>query len=307
MGRVIVARPNGFCFGVERALRLARAGLKKFPRVYTFGQLVHNPRVLQELAAAGIKPVRRLVDVRNGCLVIRAHGCPARVLEECARQGIAVIDATCPYVRRVQNVARKLSADGYQVVVVGERNHPEVKAILAAAGKGARVFSPGLRLQGRIGLVAQTTISREMLKEAVAKLLDFRYTEIRVFDTVCAEVVARQESAVRLAQMVDAVVVVGGKNSANTRRLTDIIRAQGKPVEHITGAEELDLRRWRGYKRIGVVAGASTPASAVAEIARILDNSGCVLPGTRSRCGVARSKLRRDRVLRRSDTNDRRY
>ncbi len=275
MPRVVVAQPNGFCFGVERAIRLAKRGLKEFSRVWTLGELVHNQQVLKELAALGIKPVRRLADVQDGGLVIRAHGCPPGVFAECNRRGIAVIDATCPYVRRVQSVARRLAGEGYQVVVVGERNHPEVKAILAAAGEGARVFSPGRRLKGKIGVVAQTTISREMLKEAVAKLLDFRYTEIRVFDTVCAEVVARQEAAVRLAQRVDAVVVVGGKNSANTRRLTEIVRGQGKPVVHIAGAGELDLRRWRRYGRVGVVAGASTPRSAVEEIARILQDSGC--------------------------------
>ncbi|NPV14789.1 4-hydroxy-3-methylbut-2-enyl diphosphate reductase [candidate division WOR-3 bacterium] len=275
MSRVIVAKPNGFCFGVERAIKLAKGGLKRFGRVYTFGQLVHNPQVLDELASAGIRAIRSLDEVQGGALVIRAHGCPPEVFVECERKGIEVIDATCPYVRRVQQVARRLAAEGYQVVVVGEKNHPEVKAILAAAGNGARVFVPRMKISGRVGIVAQTTIGRERLKEAVANLLNFRYTEIRVFDTVCAEVVARQEAALRLAKRVDAIVVVGGKNSANTRRLAEIVRSSGKPVVHLTGAAGFNLRRWARFKKIGIVAGASTPAKAVEEIARILRDSGC--------------------------------
>ncbi|MCR4423822.1 MAG: 4-hydroxy-3-methylbut-2-enyl diphosphate reductase [candidate division WOR-3 bacterium] len=275
MPRVIVAKPTGFCFGVERAVTLAREGLKRFGKVYTFGQLVHNPQVLDELSRAGIKAVRKLDEVRDGALVIRAHGCPPEVFKECEKRGIEVIDATCPYVRRVQEVARRLAAEGYQVVVVGERNHPEVRAILAAAGEGAKVFSPRIKLAGRVGIVAQTTVGRERLKEAVANSLNFRYNEIRVFDTVCAEVVARQEAVLRLAKRVDAIVVVGGKNSANTRRLAEIARSTRKPVVHLTGASGLNLRRWGRFKVIGIVAGASTPARVVEEIARTVRNSGC--------------------------------
>lgn len=270
MPRVMVAKPTGFCFGVERAIRLARAGLNRFQRVWTYGEIVHNPQVLAELAAAGIKPMRRWRDLRGGALVIRAHGCPPTVIDRCKKEGIAVIDATCPYVRRVQSVARRLAGEGYQVVVVGERNHPEVRSILAAAGKGARVYTPNLKLRGKVGVVAQTTISREGYKATVANLLNLRYTEVRVFDTVCAEVSARQTATEWLARKVEGVIVVGGRNSANTTRLAEIVARTGKPVVHVATAAELDLKQWRRFSRVGVVAGASTPASAVAEITRIL-------------------------------------
>ncbi|MGQ9678984.1 MAG: 4-hydroxy-3-methylbut-2-enyl diphosphate reductase [bacterium] len=275
MPKVTVARPAGFCFGVERAIRLAREGLKRRGKVYTFGPLVHNPQVLGELTQIGIRVVRKLNEVRDGALVIRAHGCPPGVFVECEKKGIEVIDATCPYVRRVQEVARRLAADGYQVLVVGKKNHPEVRAILASAGEGARVYSAKMKISGKVGVVAQTTVGRERVNDAVANLLNFRYTEIRVFDTVCTEVVARQEAASRLAKRVDAIIVVGGKNSANTRRLAEIVRSSGKPVAHLSSAAGLNLRCWRRYNHIGIVAGASTPAKAVAEIARILRYSGC--------------------------------
>jgi|YNPBryantNP2012_1023418.scaffolds.fasta_scaffold00040_9 (E)-4-hydroxy-3-methyl-but-2-enyl pyrophosphate reductase len=281
MPSVLIAQPTGFCSGVERAVRLARTALDKYGRVWTYGELVHNPDVLRELKKEGIRPVRQLATIKNGALVIRAHGCPPAVLTECRARGIEIVDATCPYVRRVQNVAHRLATEGYYVVVVGEKNHPEVRAILAAAGENASVYRarfgkiPNSKKRlAKIGVVAQTTLDRHRLKEAVATLINFGYTEIRVFDTICAEVTARQAATARLAAQVEAVIVVGGKNSANTTRLAEIVRQQGKPVAHITGPAELKPGYWRRFRRVGVVAGASTPASVVAEVARILRNAG---------------------------------
>lgn len=289
MPSVLIARPTGFCFGVERAIRLAHTALKRYGRVWTYGELVHNPDVLRELRKEGIRPVRQLSALHDGALIIRAHGCPPAILDECRSRKIKIVDATCPYVRRVQQVARRLTEDGYQVVVVGERNHPEVRAILAAAGKNSVVFYPKTLPRSKppswnraraknksvkIGVVAQTTIDQNRLKEAVANLLNFGYTEIRVFDTICAEVIARQAATARLAEQVQAVIVVGGKNSANTARLAEIVRQRGKPVVHITGPEELKPGVWRRFRKVGIAAGASTPATVVAKVAQILRNAG---------------------------------
>lgn len=271
--RVVVARPTGFCFGVERAIGLARSGKKQFGRVSTLGELVHNPLVLSELELAGIRSVRRVGQVREGALVIRAHGCPPETLAECSRLGIAVIDATCPYVRKVQNVARRLKAKGYTVVVVGERNHPEVKSILGHCEGRGRVYSPRMRLRGgKVGVVAQTTMSRERLREAVAKLSRFRYTELRIFDTICEEVAARQQAAARIAQRVNLVVVVGGRSSANSSRLAEIARDAGCRVVFVERAAELPRRVITRAGRVGVVAGSSTPSRVVAEIVDIVRN-----------------------------------
>ncbi len=276
MPKVFIAKPVGFCFGVERAIRLAKEGLAKWRRVYTYGELVHNPLVVKELRNLGIKELRNLRDlaaVDDGALVIRAHGCPPNVLLECERLNIRVIDATCPYVQRVQNVAQKLTEEGYQVVVVGERNHPEVKAILAASGKNAEVYPPKRKNRNKkIGIVAQTTIDRNCFRESVANLISLGYNEIRVFDTVCAEAVARQKATMALVKRVDGVIVVGGRNSANTKRLAEIVFRSGKPVVHIVAGEELDVEEWRQFNKVGIVGGASTPAQAVAEIARLLKN-----------------------------------
>lgn len=270
---VIVARPTGFCFGVERAIGLARSGRKQFGHVSTLGELVHNPLVLSELEREGIKSVPSVRQVRDGALVIRAHGCPPEILAECNRLGIAVVDATCPYVRKVQNVARRLKEQGYTVVVVGERNHPEVKSILGHCQGRGRVYSAKMRLKsGKIGVVAQTTMSRERLREAVANLSRFRYTELRIFDTICEEVAARQQAAARIAQQVDLVVVVGGRNSANSSRLAEIARNAGCRVVFVERAAEVSRRIVAKAGRVGVVAGSSTPSRVVREIVEIVRN-----------------------------------
>ncbi|MEO0085802.1 MAG: 4-hydroxy-3-methylbut-2-enyl diphosphate reductase [candidate division WOR-3 bacterium] len=275
MPRVIVARPSGFCFGVERAIRLARAGKERFGRVATLGELVHNPLVLEELATAGIRAVSRPSEAKGEAVVIRAHGCPPQVIRHCRRLGLKLIDATCPYVRKVQDVARRLRRQGYTVVVVGERNHPEVKGILAHCAGAGRVYSPRMRLATRrIGVVAQTTMARDRFRAAVASLARLRYTELRVFDTICKEVVARQEAAARVAAAAGLVIVVGGRNSANTARLAEIARAAGREVMLAERAELLDRTRLRGCRKVAVVAGSSTPSWVVREITEIVRNPG---------------------------------
>jgi (E)-4-hydroxy-3-methyl-but-2-enyl pyrophosphate reductase len=273
--KVLVARPSGFCFGVERAIKLAKQGKAQHGRVYTLGELVHNPLVLEELEAGGISRVNRPERARDGALVIRAHGCPPSVLARCVELGMKVIDATCPYVRKVQDVARRLTEEGYLVVVVGERNHPEVRSILGQTRGKARVYRPGMRIRARkIGLVCQTTMSRDRLREAVANLSSLRYTELRVFDTICGEVTSRQDAAFRVAHQSELVVVVGGRNSANTSRLAEIVRQAGKRLVFVERAAELAAAasRIRRAKRIGVVAGSSTPDWVVRDVAQRATN-----------------------------------
>ena len=273
MPKVIIARPTGFCFGVERAIRLAKTGKAKSGKVYTLGELVHNPLVLDELERQGIRAVRKPASAKDGALVIRAHGCPPETLCECERLGMTVVDATCPYVRKVQNVAKRLKDEGYTVVVVGERNQPEVRSILGHSRGASRVYSPRMRFKpGKLGVVAQTTMSRERLREAVANLSRLRYTELRVFDTICEEVAARQKSAARVAAKSDLVIVVGGRNSANSSRLAEIARSAGRDVVFVERAAELRPRSLVGRQTVGIVAGSSTPSWVVEEIAEIARN-----------------------------------
>ena len=270
---VVIAKPTGFCSGVERAIRMAKQGKERYGRVRTLGELVHNPQVLEELKAQGIGSVRRVDQARDGALIIRAHGCPPEVVRRAEGLGVKVIDATCPYVRKVQSVARRLAEQGYAVVVVGERHHPEVRSILGHSGRAAKVYSPKMRIDNRrIGVVAQTTMSPERLQEAVANLSRLRYTELRVFDTICGEVISRQKAAAAIAEQTELVIVVGGRTSANTSRLAEIVKAVGRKMIFAECAAELPRKTLLSKQRIGVVAGSSTPAWVVREVAEFVRN-----------------------------------
>ncbi len=259
---VIIAEKAGFCFGVMRALDIISKVRKStnLP-IYTLGPIIHNPQVVEKLKKDGIIPIESLDDVEGkGYLVIRSHGVPPEVIEEAERRGFKLIDATCPYVKRVQEYAKMLVNEGYRVVIVGEENHPEVKGILGHTGGRAEIYSGDMDVKPRekIGVVAQTTQSFTNLKEAIDNLIE-RAGELRVFNTICSATHERQEAAKELAQKVDVMIVIGGKNSANTTRLARISRSICSRTYHIETAEEIQPEWFEAANKVGITAGASTP------------------------------------------------
>ena len=266
-----VARHAGVCYGVERALDLAhRAAAEAVAPVQTLGPLIHNPRVVDELAREGVGLAAGLDGVRGGTVVIRAHGVVPEVVDEARSRGLAVIDATCPYVKKVHAAAERLCREGYQLIVLGEAGHPEVEGIMGHADGRARVVSDasdleGLELARRVGVVVQTTQTDERLAEVVAALAP-RVQELVVVNTICKATHERQESAAELARRADAMFVVGGKNSGNTRRLAQICAAACPGTHHIESAAEIDPSWLSGCALIGVTAGASTPAAHIREV-----------------------------------------
>lgn len=269
--RIRVAEHAGVCYGVERALKLTidAASAARQP-VRTLGPLIHNPRVVAELSAAGVGTAGSVDEAEAGTLVIRAHGVVPQAIESAKQRGLDVIDATCPYVKKVHHAAARLAADGYQVIVVGESGHPEVEGILGHAGDGAVVVSgvddlDDIVLGKRVGVVVQTTQTDERLGQVVASLVA-RVGEVRVINTICKATHERQESAERLASSVDAMVVIGGKNSGNTRRLAQICAAQCPSTYHVEDADELDPVWFQDVRNIGLTAGASTPPAHIHQV-----------------------------------------
>lgn len=261
---IYLAENAGFCFGVERALRIAYETIKKAKTpIYTLGQLIHNPQVVDELQNKGIKPVENLTGISEGTLIIRSHGLPLYVIEEAKRRNFSIVDATCPFVRQAQEKTRLLSKEGYQVLVLGEREHAEVEGILGFAGKDTicitnHNYIKNLVLSNKVGVVAQTTQSIRTLSRVVAELVKIG-REVRVFNTICTSTQMRQASALRLAKEVDCMLVVGGRNSANTKRLATLVADSGIPAYHIEKKSELDENLFSGLTKIGVTGGASTP------------------------------------------------
>lgn len=280
---VLRAKVHGMCMGVRRAELNARQAAAEAgcidKAVYTYGPLIHNPQAVAELQKAGVD-VLEVGEFESGHLdgkiadaivIIRAHGAPPEVFEHLERAGAKVIDATCPRVRKSQRKARELLDQGYSLAIAGERAHGEVTGILGYAPGAVVVENPdeaeALALEWadrKVALIAQTTIKQSEY-DAIAARLGARCREFLPVNTLCPSTADRQRSLAELAEKVDALVIVGGKNSANTQRLYMAARETGKPAWHIETAAELP-EEVCSYESVGLSAGASTPDSLVDEV-----------------------------------------
>lgn len=276
--KVKVAAKAGFCFGVKRAVDMARKCLHdRAGPVYTLGPLIHNDQVTEALAREGIASVNDVDEIKGpGTVIIRSHGVVPGVLDRAEQKGLKLVDATCPFVRKVQQTVRNLVQQDIPVVVVGDPEHPEVQGIVGWSGNRAIVIADARQAEklGKIpnlGIVAQTT-QRQDNFDAVVKVFKDSGSRVQVFNTICLATAERQKEALELAQQVDAVLVLGGKNSANTAKLAQICRTAGKPVYRVETAEEIDSAWLKGLRTVGVTAGASTPGWIIEEVCcRMMD------------------------------------
>ncbi len=260
---VRVARYAGVCYGVERALKLAEEASAGGQRVKTLGPLIHNPQAVAALREQGVEVAACLDEVSDETLVIRTHGVDPAIIAQAKTKGLDVVDATCPFVTKAQKAAEQLRAEGYTLVVVGEADHPEVEGIVAHAGGEAIVIGsadelPARLSSRRVGIVVQTTQSPGRLAAVVDALLP-RSNELRVFNTICSATEQRQMAAEELARDVDVMVIVGGHNSGNTKRLAEISHSVNQRTYHVETAEELEPGWFDHAQTVGVTAGASTP------------------------------------------------
>jgi len=273
--KVVVASDAGFCFGVKRATKAAfEAASAAAGPVYTLGELIHNPQVVAQLEARGVRAARAVEDVGEGTVIVRSHGLPPATFEALERQGATVLDLTCPTVKAVQHRAAKLTQEGYAVVIIGDRDHPEVQAIAGYAGRGAVIVNSAAEARAvprtaKMGVVMQTTHSAGVCSRIVAVLVD-KASELRVYNTLCEATAKRQKAALELAGAVDVIVVVGGRNSANTGRLAEICRAGGATTHHVETAAELKREWFAGTEVVGVTAGTSTPDWIIEEVVATL-------------------------------------
>lgn len=274
--RVELAQVAGFCMGVRRAMDMALdASMHANGPVYTFGPLIHNPSALSLLEARGIRILEDIPARGQGTVIIRAHGVPPQAKERLDRAGFEVIDGTCARVVKVQMLAYSHARQGYTCVLIGDRGHPEVKGIMGHAGdRGILISSEadleGLPPLGKYIILAQTTQDREYFDNLCRRILE-RYPGGKVFNTICNSTNKRQSEVRRLADRVDAVVVVGGRQSANTRRLAEIVTESGRPCMAVETEEDLELGWLKGFKRVGVTAGASTPNWVINRVLREIE------------------------------------
>ncbi|MCK4776997.1 MAG: 4-hydroxy-3-methylbut-2-enyl diphosphate reductase [Actinomycetia bacterium] len=263
--KIITAKKAGYCYGVERALKLVERELKKNNKqIYTLGPLIHNPQVVKELEGKGVKSLLSIDKVKKGTVIIRSHGVDPQTLKKAKEKGLNIIDATCPFVKKAQKCVQRLAREKYDVFIIGEKDHPEVKGLYAYSDNRGTIIEnvedvkkidKNLR---KIGLVVQTTQTVWKLQEIV-KILLTRTFEIKIFNTICHATFERQKEAKKLAKKVDVMIVVGGKNSANTKRLLQICKESNKNSFHIESEKDLKKSWFKKDSSVGVTAGASTP------------------------------------------------
>lgn len=268
--QVLLARENGFCFGVKKAVEVTEAAAERGERVFNLGQVVHNPTISRRLEERGVEVINDPRTVNSGTIVIRAHGVPPEVREAIEGQGLACIDATCSLVIRAQRFTRQLADEGYKVVILGTPTHPEVVGLRGFAGEDHVIVETKeewerLPKMKRAGVVSQSTQPPWAFKELVSHMVDIAQ-ELKVFNTVCPVTIKRQDAASELAETVDTVIVVGGKNSANTRELVNLIRMNGGTAYHVEHAEELRGEWLRGLDSVGLIGGTSTPMETLLEV-----------------------------------------
>lgn len=260
---LILAKQAGFCFGVKRATQMAFEAADKGGETYTLGPIIHSPQVVARLEEMGVKTLNDVNGVEQGTIIIRSHGVAAKELEAVISRNLEILDATCPFVKKAQEHVASLSAAGYDVVVVGDADHPEVQGIVSyATGKvyvvGSGEAAEALPRMAKIGVVAQTTQSFENLNNVVTACLG-KGGEIRVYHTICDATAVRQEEAKALAGKVDCMIVIGGYNSANTKRLAEVCTELLPRTHHIETASQLNPNWFDGVEKVGITAGASTP------------------------------------------------
>ncbi|MFH1625520.1 MAG: 4-hydroxy-3-methylbut-2-enyl diphosphate reductase, partial [Pseudomonadota bacterium] len=263
--RVKLAKTAGFCMGVRRAMDIVLDAINGKENVYTYGPLVHNPQAVEMLQSKGARVLDGLNETLSGTVVIRAHGISPEERRQIKDKGLKILDATCPRVMKVQSIIQRQAKEGYHIVIVGDREHPEVVGLLGFAQNRGVVVNSVEEVEQlpaeieRVCVVAQTTQNASKVTQISEKIQE-RFPEVRVFNTICDSTSKRQKEIIDLAKKVDGIVVIGGRNSGNTQRLVNVSESTGVQTFQVETADELDMEKLADFDTIGVTAGASTPS-----------------------------------------------
>ena len=288
---IIRARDMGFCFGVRRAVEMMEEAAQQSGPLTSLGSTVHNRQVVEKLREQGVDVVANLEEIKGRPVAVTAHGVGPQVLEALNQLGVPLVDTTCPIVTRSQQWAKRLAKEGFAIIVFGDPDHKEVRGVLGwAEGRGIAVADEEdldrlpEDLPSRVAVLSQTTHTEARFASFVRHLFETRMeriSELRVINTLCNATTSQQAAAQELARQVDLVIVIGGRESANTRHLAKVCREEGVETYHIESAAEIEPQWLAGRQRVGVTAGASTPDSAVDEVtARLEEMAARVAPAS---------------------------
>lgn len=272
---VILAKSAGFCFGVKRAVETVYEQIGTENRIYTYGPIIHNEEVVKDLESKGVTVLEGEEDLRKldkGTVVIRSHGVPREICEMIEKKGLTCVDATCPFVKRIHRIVEKESGEGRRIIIIGNPGHPEVEGIMgwshtpAAVIESAEEAEKFTCLPGeKLCLVSQTTFNYNKFKELV-EIFQKKGYNITIVNTICNATEERQTEAREIADKVDAMIVIGGKHSSNTRKLYEICRERCKSTYLIQTLDDLHLELPETAALVGITAGASTPNNIIEEV-----------------------------------------
>ena len=273
---ITVAKSAGFCFGVQRAVDSVYKELEENSgKIYTFGPIIHNEQVVEDLNKKGIEvidTVEQLKEIKEGTVVIRSHGVAKEIYDILEQQKLKMVDATCPFVKKIHNIVLDESNNGKTIIIIGNDNHPEVEGIkgwvngeVIVINKEEQIEKLSLPEQTKACIVSQTTFNHNKFKYLVEIIRKKGY-DITVVNTICNATHVRQVEAQKISSKVDGMIVIGGKNSSNTQKLYDICRNECENTFYVQTVKDLNLHELKSLKSIGITAGASTPKTIIEEV-----------------------------------------
>ena len=271
--QVLKTKHLGFCFGVKRAINIViREAEQNKGKIYTIGPIIHNPQMVDSLKEKGIIPVDDVYKIDDGVVVFRTHVIKKEEEAYIKGKGLPIIDTTCPFVKRVRKGAIFLKKNGYKVVIVGDKDHPEVKSVLSYLDNDGIVLQiPTSIKEKKIGVVSQTTQDKETFFNIVRGLIE-GVEELRVYNTICQSTEVRQDEAAMLASKVDLMLIVGGKNSSNTTKLYNVVKRVQPLTYHIETEKDIMPEWFSGVNKVGITGGASTPDHILDIVERRVNN-----------------------------------
>lgn len=282
--KVILAKSAGFCFGVKRAVDMVYQQAEESQgNIYTYGPIIHNEEVVEDLAKKGVKVIETQEELKNckdGTVIIRSHGVGKETYDLLEKEGVRYVDATCPFVMKIHRLVEKHSKEDYHVIIIGNSAHPEVEGIKGWSSKPEEttVISTkeeaekfNLKKQNKLCIVSQTTFNNKKFKELVEIIMEKGY-DIIVLNTICNATQERQAEAKEIAGQVDAMIVIGGKTSSNTQKLFEICKKECENTCYIQTLKDLDLSKLQSINSVGITAGASTPNKIIEEVQKNVRN-----------------------------------
>jgi len=306
---IIIAKNAGFCAGVKNAVDTAFSNAGE--NTFVLGELIHNQKVIEDLEKLNIKTIKSIDEADSGTVIIRSHGVGSAVYESIKKKNLKIIDCTCKFVNNIHEKVKEFFQKGYQIVIIGEKNHPEVVGINGWCNDSAVIFSKledvfDISCCQKICVVAQTTVNENLFNQIIQKITAYPLKIVEVFNTICYTTICRHKEAEELSKISDCVVVIGGKNSSNTKNLFETAKLNCKNVFWISDTDEFDYKKIGKYKKVAILAGASTPIEEILEVKHNMEEVTLV-DGQKPNVEGKEEKMSMEQVLKQINSGQKKY